>query len=261
MTQAMTMDDGVQFGLGAFETIAVERGKGILLSRHLARLGRSAQFLGLGDLAERGLTMERAAEWISENCPEHSACKILLTQENLMMRLRPNPYGPARYARGFRMDFSAVRRNETSPLTGHKTLNYGDCILEHRAAAAAGMDERIFLNTRGMLAEGTVSTDYQPFPYHHYRQPLKRPAGCCPACCDRIFSSAIAWRRGRSTRASWRTLMSASLPTPSWASCPFGSLGSASFRAARRRIACALPMKRKKEHSNKKAPDQNGSCS
>ena len=42
-------------------------------------------------------------------------------------------------------------------LTGHKTLNYGDCILEHRAAAAAGMDERIFLNMRGKLAEGTVS--------------------------------------------------------------------------------------------------------
>ena len=154
MRTTMTMDDGVQFGLGAFETIAVEQGKGILLSRHLARLGRSAQFLGLGDLAERGLTMERAAEWIGENCPEHSACKILLTQENLMMRLRPNPYGPARYARGFRMDFSAVRRNETSPLTGHKTLNYGDCILEHRAAAAAGMDERIFLNTRGKLVSG-----------------------------------------------------------------------------------------------------------
>ena len=93
MTQMMTMDDGVQFGLGAFETIAVERGKGILLSRHLARLGRSAQFLGLGDLTERGLTMEYAAEWIGENCPDHSACKILLTQENLVMQMRPNPYG------------------------------------------------------------------------------------------------------------------------------------------------------------------------
>lgn len=55
------------------------------------------------------------------------------------------------------MDFSAVVRNDTSPLVRHKTMNYGDCILEHRAAAAAGMDERIFLNTRGQLAEGTVS--------------------------------------------------------------------------------------------------------
>ena len=157
MKKSVTMDDGVQFGLGAFETIAVEQGKGILLSRHLARLDRAARFLGLGDLIERGLTMEYAAEWIGENCPDHSACKILLTQENLVMQTRPNPYDPARCARGFRMDFSAVRRNETSPLTGHKTLNYGDCVLEHRAAAAAGMDERIFLNTRGMLAEGTVS--------------------------------------------------------------------------------------------------------
>ena len=157
MKKSVTMDDGVQFGLGAFETIAVEQGKGILLSRHLARLDRAAQFLGLGDLIERGLTMEYAAEWIGENCPDHSACKILLTQENLVMQTRPNPYGAERYQLGFRMDFSAVRRNETSPLTGHKTLNYGDCILEHRAAAAAGMDERIFLNTRGMLAEGTVS--------------------------------------------------------------------------------------------------------
>ena len=83
MKRTVTMDDGVQFGLGAFETIAVEQGKGILLSRHLARLGRAAQFLGLGDLTERGLTMERAAEWIGENCPNHSACKILLTQETL----------------------------------------------------------------------------------------------------------------------------------------------------------------------------------
>ena len=157
MKRTVTMDDGIQFGLGAFETIAVEQGKGVLLSRHLARLDRSARFLGLGDLTERGLTMERAAEWIGENCPDHSACKILLTQENLVMQTRPNPYGAARYARGFRMDFSAVRRNETSPLTGHKTLNYGDCILEHRAAAAVGMDERIFLNTRGKIAEGTVS--------------------------------------------------------------------------------------------------------
>lgn len=62
MTRMMTMDDGVQFGLGAFETIAVERGKGILLSRHLARLGRSAQFLGLGDLAERVFPSRETAD-------------------------------------------------------------------------------------------------------------------------------------------------------------------------------------------------------
>ena len=36
-------------------------------------------------------------------------------------------------------------------------MNYGDCILEKRAAAEAGMDERIFLNTCEEISEGTVS--------------------------------------------------------------------------------------------------------
>lgn len=33
------------------------------------------------------------------------------------------------------MDISEVKRNETSPLVYHKTMNYGDCILEKRNAA------------------------------------------------------------------------------------------------------------------------------
>lgn len=32
------LDEGFQFGLGAFETIAVEEGRPILLDRHLRRL-------------------------------------------------------------------------------------------------------------------------------------------------------------------------------------------------------------------------------
>ena len=157
MNQKINLDEGTAFGLGAFETIAVEEGRGVLLSKHLARLTRTARFLDLGEPEARGLTPAWTAEQLRLHCKPHSVCKILLTRENLVMQTRPNTYGPERYETGFRMDFSAVRRNETSPLVGHKTLNYGDCILEHRAAAAAGMDERIFLNTRGKLAEGTVS--------------------------------------------------------------------------------------------------------
>ena len=157
MNQKINLDEGTAFGLGAFETIAVEEGRGVLLTKHLARLTRTARFLDLGEPEARGLTLAWTAEQLRLHCKPHSVCKILLTRENLVMQTRPNTYGPERYETGFRMDFSAVRRNETSPLVGHKTLNYGDCILEHRAAAAAGMDERIFLNTRGKLAEGTVS--------------------------------------------------------------------------------------------------------
>lgn len=55
------------------------------------------------------------------------------------------------------MDFSSVRRNETSPLTYYKTLNYGDCILEKRKAVKNGIDEQIFFNTRGEICEGTTT--------------------------------------------------------------------------------------------------------
>ena len=50
MSAPLVLDDGLQFGLGVFETIAVESGHGVLLQAHLARLARSAAALGLGEL-------------------------------------------------------------------------------------------------------------------------------------------------------------------------------------------------------------------
>lgn len=55
------------------------------------------------------------------------------------------------------MGFSEVRRNESSPFTYHKTLNYGECILEKRQAAVRGLDEVVFLNGKGEICEGAVS--------------------------------------------------------------------------------------------------------
>ena len=58
MSAPLVLDDGLQFGLGVFETIAVEGGHGVLLQAHLARLARSAAALGLGELPARGVTRE-----------------------------------------------------------------------------------------------------------------------------------------------------------------------------------------------------------
>ncbi len=59
--------------------------------------------------------------------------------------------------KGFITDYSAVRRNETSPLTYHKTLNYGDCLMEKRSFRKRGIQEPIFLNTKGELSEGATT--------------------------------------------------------------------------------------------------------
>ena len=164
----VTLDECFQFGLGAFETIGMEQGTPILLDKHLKRLERAADFLKLGSLSERGVTVQKIAEYLEEQKIrtevqkefgnlEHCALKIMLTKENVVYSLRANHYTPEKYEKGFFMDISEVKRNETSALVYHKTMNYGDCILEKRNATAAGMDERLFLNTKEQISEGTVS--------------------------------------------------------------------------------------------------------
>lgn len=177
----ITLDEGFQFGLGAFETIAVEAGKPIFLDKHLKRLERAAEFLHLGTLSDRGITEKQILRYLEEQTqlpesrenfenmtqlPEsrenffdmtHCALKIMLSKENVVFSMRANPYTLERYEKGFVLDISPVKRNETSSLVYYKTMNYGDCILEKRNAVAAGVDERLFLNTKDQICEGTVS--------------------------------------------------------------------------------------------------------
>ena len=158
----INLDECYQFGLGAFETIAIEHGHPVFLPRHLARLDRAADFLGLTSCAVRNINPDTITAYLNEQekngtSLSHCALKIMISNENTIYHIRSNPYVPAQYEKGFVMDFSSVMRNESSPLTYHKTMNYGDCILEKRLAAGQGINERIFQNSKGEICEGTVS--------------------------------------------------------------------------------------------------------
>ena len=59
LSSQLSLDDGFQFGLGAFETIAIEHGQPVFLEKHLARLDRAAAFLQLSSCKARNLTPER----------------------------------------------------------------------------------------------------------------------------------------------------------------------------------------------------------
>ncbi|MDO5422310.1 MAG: aminotransferase class IV [Eubacteriales bacterium] len=149
-------DDGYFFGLSVFETIGMKHGHPLFLKEHLERMNASAKALGIC----REVTKDMVFSWLAsapQNLFQHGALKIMLSAENLLFLPRENHYEEAQYQKGFTVDYSQVRRNETSPLVRHKTANYGDCILEKRASAAQGLDERIFRNTRGEITEGTVS--------------------------------------------------------------------------------------------------------
>ena len=149
-------DDGFFFSAGAFETIAVSGRVPIALSEHLTRMERTLGFFGINakqhDLETLVLqacaTLDSAIEW---------ALKLTVTERNRIVSLRQNPYTELNRKQGFVCDFSMVHRNESSPLSRMKTLAYAENIIEKRRAQERGVDEPLFLNARGEVAEGAVS--------------------------------------------------------------------------------------------------------
>lgn len=149
----MILDDGYQFGLGAFETIAIHQGVPLFLGPHLARMDRTLAFLKI----DNRISEEEVQEYLRQNQLANGGLKIMVSQNNIIFTRRKNPYRVDKYQNGAIMGYSDFKRNETSPLICHKTLNYGECILENRKAKDRGLDEIIFLNTKGEICEGTVS--------------------------------------------------------------------------------------------------------
>lgn len=149
----MVLDEGFQFGLGAFETIAVHQGQALFLEPHIKRLNSTLKMLQINrQISPADIALQAARERM-----DWGVLKVMVSEKNVLFTRRANPYKRAKYQAGYQMEYSEIRRNETSPLVRHKTLNYGDCIMERRKGAEAGLDEVIFRNTRDEICEGTAS--------------------------------------------------------------------------------------------------------
>jgi branched-chain amino acid aminotransferase len=157
-------DHGLVTGDGVFETVKVARGVPFALSRHLARLGRSAAGLGL---AEPDLEQIRAGALgviEASGRPELARMRITVTGGIA-------PLGSERgdspltaivalgemHAPGPWVDVATVPwpRNEHGALSGLKTTSYGENVRALAYAASRGGGEAIFANTAGNLCEGT----------------------------------------------------------------------------------------------------------
>ena len=157
----MTMiqrDEAFDFGLGVFETIAIENRHPILVQEHLNRMKNSMGELGIRNAEFSSLvTMENIQKQAQDCPPGRYALKISVSPRNILFSVRASGYTHSDYERGFRLTVSHVLRNETSPLTYHKSMNYGDNITEKRKAKAAGYDEPLFINTKGFVSEGATT--------------------------------------------------------------------------------------------------------
>lgn len=155
-------DDGYWFGLGVFETIWVKQNTAVFLDEHLDRLKKSALFFNFlldETSADEWIRLRKQEifEYLNNNPMENGVLKLTLSDKNLSLTSRKNTYTREQYEKGFALDYSKILRNETSPFTYMKTLNYADNILEKRLVRQRGYDEPVFLNTKGELSEGATT--------------------------------------------------------------------------------------------------------
>ncbi|MEJ6469170.1 aminotransferase class IV [Fusobacterium nucleatum] len=150
------LDEGYSFGLGLFETILLYNEKPIFLDEHLARINKSITDL---ELKIEKLKKNEVFQYLNnnKNTLEYEVLKIVLSEKNRIFLKREYTYTEKDYQKGFSLNISKVRRNESSIFTFHKTLNYGDNILEKRKSKKLGYDEPIFLNSKNQITEGATS--------------------------------------------------------------------------------------------------------
>jgi branched-chain amino acid aminotransferase len=167
-------DRGLLLGDGVFETIRAYDGRLFRLADHLARLEAGATVLdiplppGLGEavaatLAANGwrdavlrLTVTRGATPPDRGgllLPTPPPPTVLITGR----ALTAPPYPARCYDPGLRAVWAGPPRNEHSPLSCCKTLNYGDQILLRQAAARAEADEGLQRNTAGAVVGASVA--------------------------------------------------------------------------------------------------------
>lgn len=171
LTQASQMlfypnDRGLLYGDGIFETVRIDTGSPRLLKQHWNRLMSGVNILDIHYMLTYAALNQAVLELLAANnlLDKDAIVRITLTRGHGPRQIFPSQnLDPTLliFASSFHPPnkkemtacLSTIRRNETSPLTKIKSLNYLDNILARREAILMGMDEAILLNTRGNVAE------------------------------------------------------------------------------------------------------------
>ncbi|WP_327019518.1 aminotransferase class IV [Aeromicrobium sp. Root495] len=159
------LDHGLVVGDGVFETVAVEHGRPFALTRHLARLERSARGLGIGDPDLALIRSGIEATMDGQDLP-FGRIRITVTSG-------PGPLGSPRGDGPLTHvvvtepadrppSVAAIAtvpwvRNERGAVSGLKTTSYAENALMIEHAHDLDASEAVMANTRGLLCEGTGS--------------------------------------------------------------------------------------------------------
>lgn len=160
-------DRGLLLGDGLFETLLAADGVLRHFERHLDRMARGCDVLGLeaptvaeargaaeAALRKAGLQEGRAAVRLTLT---GGSGRGLDRPARTVQRLFASASRSPRPEDAARLVTSEVRRNEGSPASRLKTLAYLDNVLARREARVAGGDEALLLNNKGELASAAAA--------------------------------------------------------------------------------------------------------
>lgn len=162
------LDHGLTVGDGVFETMKYAEGTAFALSRHVARLQRSALGLGLEVPDPREVEEAVAAAIVANAGADLEYARIRVTYTSgpgplgsdrgpgpatLAVTVQPGGPWPATTS----VALAPWPRNERSPLTGLKTTSYADNAVALAWAKGLGCSEALLENLAGNLCEGTGS--------------------------------------------------------------------------------------------------------
>jgi len=161
-------DRGLLLGDGLFETILVRSGQAQHLESHLLRLADSARLLGIPLPVDAPGIAVAIEHLLTARALQNglAALRITLTRgaglRGLLPPVAPKPHllmtatsyhPPAQPS--FTAQLVSIRRNEGSPLSRIKSLNYLDNVLALQEAVAAGADEALLCNNAGFICGGS----------------------------------------------------------------------------------------------------------
>ena len=133
--------------LGVFETLRVERGRGLFIEEHWASLQRSAQVLGLTVSADLRLRAQALPQ-------EEGRWRWIVAADGTRDFFTPEKASTEKiYALGL----SAQRVGSENWDALHKTVSHLTHWQARQAARAVGLDEGVLLNEHGELASGAMS--------------------------------------------------------------------------------------------------------
>lgn len=236
-------DHGLVTGDGVFESVVIRDGRPFALSRHLARLARSAEAIGLELPRDEEL---RAAVAAVVAAAGFSFGKIRLTVTGgrgpLASTRSPSP--PTLIVAVEELPEPAPEvavavapwpRNERGALAGAKTISYAENVVALAHAAEQGAGEALFFNTVGHLCEGTGTNVFVGLGGELVTPPLS--AGCLAGVTRGLVLECVAVTERDVSREELESASEAFLSSTTRGVHPVSRIGG-------RRLDCPGPLTR-----------------